>query len=455
MNTKNIRTIMFVFFSSIVLQLRSVQCYSQSSLDSISQQCINIALAKKGIDLPIGETLPTISVSIEGAQSDQSILQKFSRGKILILDFWSQWCGSCIASFPHLEKLQEKYANQILILPVTFQSRSSVCNFRKTRMALNRPMLLPTIVEDTLLRALFPHNGDPFEVWIDPNGKLRGTTSQFELTESVIEKVLNGDWSTVEPLQANIDGKFSGTNKLTEPLFGSFLGRYDPHFPNGRNVPIVENGQKILRCTNAPISWLFQWALRGKYDSPYFNNKRCLYKFKDSITFKKFFINMDSIDHYDYVIHNKYCYELRTPIEFSDKVLFDIAYRQLEDYFKISVRKETHFINCLKLVRISNVDKIAGDTITPIEFMHEPDEDLYDYIKCSGTSMSDLITALNAIKTIPLVIDSTNYLKKINVNFRIRKMAGLDSLQLKLKEYGLKLIASRQLLDVLVYKDKE
>ena len=38
------------------------------------------------------------------------------KGKVVILDFWATWCGPCIASFPHAQKLAAKYKDQDVVL---------------------------------------------------------------------------------------------------------------------------------------------------------------------------------------------------------------------------------------------------------------------------------------------------------------------------------------------------
>lgn len=42
------------------------------------------------------------------------------KGNVILVDFWATWCGPCIASFPHMRELQERYKNSnVVILGVT------------------------------------------------------------------------------------------------------------------------------------------------------------------------------------------------------------------------------------------------------------------------------------------------------------------------------------------------
>ena len=38
------------------------------------------------------------------------------KGKVVVLEFWTTWCGPCVAAIPHLNELSEKYADK----PVQF-----------------------------------------------------------------------------------------------------------------------------------------------------------------------------------------------------------------------------------------------------------------------------------------------------------------------------------------------
>ena len=55
-----------------------------------------------------------------------SVLQAVSRDRLVILDFYAQWCGSCKALYPKLAKLSEEHPD-ILLLKVNFDENKTMC----------------------------------------------------------------------------------------------------------------------------------------------------------------------------------------------------------------------------------------------------------------------------------------------------------------------------------------
>gem|GEM_PF-662909 len=122
------------------------------------------------------------------------------KGKLLILDVWNKGCSSCVHLFPHMQQMQEKFGDKIQIVLVntkTKQSKDSKENILKVldkvKERIGRSIELPMVLNDEKLDAFIPTVGVPYEVWIDPSGKVIGLTHADDVNEENIQKVLNGE----------------------------------------------------------------------------------------------------------------------------------------------------------------------------------------------------------------------------------------------------------------------
>ncbi|WP_126248116.1 TlpA family protein disulfide reductase [Chitinophaga rhizosphaerae] len=118
-------------------------------------------------------------------------LRKISdfKGKILVLDFWSRGCGSCIASFPNIESLVDDRRNDIAVVAVMRENRH-IFDSLKGKSQILKESNLNFVVGDTIMRSNFPHTYVPYCVWIDKDGRFIGTTTK--VTNELLDQALSG-----------------------------------------------------------------------------------------------------------------------------------------------------------------------------------------------------------------------------------------------------------------------
>jgi len=56
----------------------------------------------------LGKPMPIWGADLSGKPIDEKTLD----GKVVLLDFWATWCGPCVAEFPHLKLLYQKYKDK-------------------------------------------------------------------------------------------------------------------------------------------------------------------------------------------------------------------------------------------------------------------------------------------------------------------------------------------------------
>lgn len=58
----------------------------------------------------VGQPIPKLSQLLPGATLPNT------SGKVVLVDFWASWCAPCKASFPALNRLQDKYGSKGLVI---------------------------------------------------------------------------------------------------------------------------------------------------------------------------------------------------------------------------------------------------------------------------------------------------------------------------------------------------
>ncbi|MFC1226797.1 TlpA family protein disulfide reductase, partial [Pedobacter sp. BG31] len=113
------------------------------------------------------------------------------RGKLILLDFWATYCVPCIASFPKMQVLQQKYQNDLQIILVNNEPLARATAFLQKRKDEHNEAFT-AIVADTLLNNTFPHRTIPHYVWIGKDGKVLAITGEEELEEPKLLQAMAG-----------------------------------------------------------------------------------------------------------------------------------------------------------------------------------------------------------------------------------------------------------------------
>ncbi|MBS1758705.1 MAG: redoxin domain-containing protein [Bacteroidetes bacterium] len=105
------------------------------------------------------------------------------KGKVVILDFWATWCGPCIASFPGMQLLSNKYKNDpdvaILFIDSWEREENKEKNAKDFMTKKGYKDFLVLMDNDDAVIGGYGVSGIPTKFVIDKSGVLRFTTVGF------------------------------------------------------------------------------------------------------------------------------------------------------------------------------------------------------------------------------------------------------------------------------------
>lgn len=121
------------------------------------------------------------------------------KGRVVLLQFWTTWCGVCRAAQPGLDDLDEEFADRgLVVLAVNVgESKRTVKRYLDSKPRSCKVVL----TEDTNLAAIFPTRGVPMYVLIDRDGRILATQSGggAESLRYAVNKALRTGPESLEP----------------------------------------------------------------------------------------------------------------------------------------------------------------------------------------------------------------------------------------------------------------
>jgi thiol-disulfide isomerase/thioredoxin len=133
-----------------------------------------LAAAAPAQTLTVGKPAPPLTIAhfVQGEP-----VTGLSKDKVHVIEFWATWCGPCIKAFPHLSELQERHADDVVVIGVSdepletvrqFQQRPDIRKKARYRMATDPDR---SMQRDWMVAA--GRNGIPCTFIVDRQGIVR------------------------------------------------------------------------------------------------------------------------------------------------------------------------------------------------------------------------------------------------------------------------------------------
>lgn len=203
---------------------------------------------------------------------------------LVILDFMTTSCTSCIAALPRLNNLQSANSNVLKIISVSYEETARAQAFKKKNEVF-KANKLDFVVEDSIWTRYFPHQTVSHMVWVYKGKVIAITFSEF-VDQDMIDSVLKdgkldlpvkNDFLTFDfsrPLMENNPGKFSFLTGFIEGAYTKF-DRY------------ADSANNMIReyIVNAEIVPAFLYCYGKIVELPYIKDSRIIVERPDKERF--------------------------------------------------------------------------------------------------------------------------------------------------------------------------
>jgi len=407
-----------------------------------------VSYCQKVVGLNIGDQVPELNFSSIINYSQNSANTIDFKDRLLILDFMNTGCTGCIAALPRIDRLKQKYNNQVSVFIATSENKQRASNFL-IHNPIGKKITLPIIINDTAIEPYFPHKYISHLVWIF-KGKVVAITHNDYVTEKNIKQVLKGqpiNWPVKRDVLAfdyeqplfilNSDNipEFSNPDFIEYTGFTTNLDNISPQYKIFK-----DSSRKITRIAIVNFS-LLQLVLKSMRLPLNYNLSQII---TDKSLASQLVNSSTNITRTDWRQKNRICYERVIKGLLSDAEIEQKIKQDLENHFDLRISLKDSTLVALKLIYDSTTQT-------------KPFLQYKNYLtatKDGAINVNAMLYHLNHILFHPLVKGAQGVVYGNYIKIKMGNRQNIDQLNNQLRPYGLKFIKEKIRTELLFIKKK-
>ncbi len=168
-------------------------CQALRLIPLVLALCLTLAACGGGESSPIQEGEDYRDFTAVLADGGSFTLSE-EEGKVILLNFWTTWCGPCVMEMPAFPRLIEKYGDKLCLVAANCAEDEQTVKKFLSDTGYTFPVVLDP---EGKVSALYPTDSIPYTLIIAPNGKVAHISSgagdadsMFDYYSNEIDKVL-------------------------------------------------------------------------------------------------------------------------------------------------------------------------------------------------------------------------------------------------------------------------
>jgi peroxiredoxin len=370
----------------------------------------------------IGDSVPDYQFEKVVNSSKSTFNLREAKGKILIIEFWGTWCGPCIPALEHLDELQKKFKDDVVVVGISDDTEE-----RLNKFLLKRPVGLP-LVADPMNKSLkfFNVKAVPQTFVANRNGEIIAITHPEEITENKLKDLILG--KKVE-LKTSISIGNSDIDYFNADQKTIFSFAIKPMIDSVRTT-ISKPGRNVFQNRRySLINGTTDQFLRAIFQKT--NTRVSILTDKKQFEFKP---------------ENRYCFDIIVPEE--DKAdFYKIAQEEAKRRLKYKIYTEEKIVDVYVLRKNSDNDILKPSLLEPQSSFSF---DKRTRLSVNGNKITTLSDFLEDSFNKP-IIDETGLKDKYDYTIDFQNKTELLE---ELKKIGLTLEKANRSIEMLVIADK-